>query len=287
MEDIMSDNTKKILFLVAIIIIAFGVLIFSSFRMVQAGSVQVVIRFGGVTGRILKPGLNMIVPFVDGTLTYNTKKVIYETTSAEKLRNSNADYKDFPVDTNTKDGQKVDIFYTVRFSIDPEKVTWIAQNLGDESEVVERIVKTDSRIWVRTIPREYEAEHLYTGNVQEVQLRIEEKLRPIFKENGIILDAVGIREINFTEEYIRAIEAKQIEAVKIQTEKNRAEQAKYQKEARITQAEGQAREQELVRQTITKEIIQKMWIEKWNGELPKVVGPGATLMDISELTKAR
>jgi len=63
------------------------------------------------------------MPIIDKTYIYNTKKVIYETTSEEKQRYSNANYKDYPVDTNTKDGQQVLIYYTIRFSVDPEKVT--------------------------------------------------------------------------------------------------------------------------------------------------------------------
>ncbi len=257
----------------------------STFKVVGSGTVAVVTRFGQVIGRVLYPGLNTVIPFVDSTLVYNTKKVIYETTSAEKQQRSQADYKDFPVDTNTKDGQQVDIFYTVRFSIDPTKATWIAQNIGPEEAVVEKIVKTDSRIWVRNIPREFEAADLYTGNVQEVQNKIEEKLRPTFEANGITLDEVGIREIKFAQQYVAAIEAKQIEAVKVETEQNKAEQAKFQKEARITQAEGMAKEQELLKATITRELLQKMWVEKWDGKLPTVTGSENSILDLSTLVK--
>ncbi len=149
---------------------------------------------------------------------------------------------------------------------------------------MEKIVKADSRIWVRNIPREFEAEMLYTGNVTEIQTIIESKLRPSFEANGLLLDSVGIREIKFTDEYIKAIEAKQIEAVRIQVEKNKAEQARYQKEARIIQAEGMAKEQELLRTSITQELLTKMWIEKWDGKLPSVMsGNNGTIMDLSKL----
>jgi len=269
---------------VFIILILFGAVYFftTTIRIVQSGTVAVVTRLGRVTGRVLSPGPHVLVPLIESTLTYNTQKVIYETTSAEKQTGSLADYKDYPVDTNTKDGQQVDIYYTVRFSVDPSKVTWIAQNIGNEYALVEKIVKTDSRIWARNIPREFEADRLYTGNVQEVQAMIEDKLTPVFSENGILLDEVGVREIKFATQYVQAIEAKQIEAVKIQTEKNKAEQAIYQKESRITQAEGQAREQELQKQTITSELLQKMWIEKWDGKLPTIMGQTSNLVDVSQ-----
>ncbi|MBN2545467.1 MAG: prohibitin family protein [Spirochaetes bacterium] len=276
-------NLKKTIIVIIIIIIISIFVVGSMIRIIPAGSVHVLTRFGKVTGKVLYPGLNFILPFINNTISYNTKKIIYETTAEARQGNSRADYIDFPVDTNTKDGQQVNIYYTVRFSVDSNKVTWIANNIGRLDDIVERIVKTESRIWIRNIPREFNAEQLYTGNVQEVQIRIEDKLSPVYNDNGIILDSVGIREIKFAEEYVKAIEAKQIEAVKIEAEKNKAEQAKYQKEARITQAEGQAREQELQRTTITPQLIQKLWIEKWNGILPTVMGQGTTLMDITEM----
>jgi len=265
----------------------------STFKIVRAGEVAVVTRFGRVTGRILEPGPHLILPFVENITTYNTKKIIYETTTSDKQFGSMADYKDYPVDTNTEDGQQVNIFYTVRFSVDPTKAAWVAQNIGSEIDLVEKVVKTESRIWARNIPRRFSAENLYTGDGSlKVQNEIFDSLKPTFTNNGLILDSVGIREIQFTDQYVSAIEAKQIEAVKVETEKNKAEQAKYQKEGRITQAEGQAEEQRLQRETLSDQIIEKIrldnqakFIDKWNGQMPSVLGGQNTLLDISTFLK--
>lgn len=277
----------------AIAIVALITLI-STIRIVNPGEVAVVTQLGRVTGRVLEPGAHFIIPYVESTLSYNTKKIIYETTTLEKQTGSEADYKDFPVDTNTEDGQQVDLFYTVRFSVNPAQSAWIAQNIGSETALVEKVVKTESRIWARNVTRRFSAENLYTGDGSlQVQNEIFEALKPTFEENGLILDSVGIREIKFTEQYIGAIETKQIEAVKVETEKNVAEQAKFQKEARITQAEGQAEEQRLQRQTLDPQVLEKIkldntakFIDKWNGILPKVMGSsGNFLFDLSELTQ--
>ncbi len=240
-----------------------------SFKTISAGEVGVVTRLGKVTGRTLHPGANIVVPWIDGVMRYNTKKVIYETTTGEKQKGSDADYKDYPVDTNTQDGQQVDIFYTIRFNVDPTKAGWIAQNVGSQEAVVEKIVKTESRIWARNVPRRFEAQTLYTGEgSQDVQNEIFEALEKTFSDNGLILDPVGIREIKFTDECIHAIENKQLEAVKVKTAENIAERAVFEKEARITQAEGQAKEQELQKTSISEQLLEKMWIEKWSGHLP-------------------
>lgn len=266
----MEENNFNPLVLVGGIIAAIFLLItfFWAIETVDAGTVKVVTRFGATTGRVLEPGVHLITPWVDGTISYNTRKVIYETTTEDKQKGSDADYKDFPVDTNTKDGQQVGVFYTIRFSVDPTRASEIANKIGTEANLVEKIVKTESRIWVRNTPREYTAEELYSGNVVEVQTAIEEKLRGTFADNGLVLDSVGIREIKFSDQYVAAIEAKQIEAVKVDTAKNIALRAEEEKKAAITQAEAQAAAQNLQRQTISPELLQKLWIEKWNGNLP-------------------
>ena len=241
----------------------------ASVRIVKAGTVQVVTRFGKVTGRLLRPGAHFLIPIAEGTIVYNTKKVTYEA-SSEPGR-SRATYTDIPVDTTTNDGQQIEINYTVRFSVDPVKAGWVANNIGTEIDVVEKIVKTDTRIHARNIAREFDAADLYTGNISEVQKAIEDRLRPIFEDNGLFLDEFGILSILFTPEYISAIESKQIEKERVITEENISKQEEFRKQARITSAEGQAEEQRLQRETLTNALLMKMWIEKWNGEVPSVV----------------
>lgn len=267
---------------IAALVLVF-VLALSSFRMVQAGTVQVVTRFGQVTGRILSPGAHFIIPLAEGTISYNTKKVTYEA-SSEPAR-SMATYTDISVDTTTLDGQQIELNYTARFSVDPKEAGWIANNIGTEADVVEKIVKTDTRIHARNIAREFNAADLYTGNISQVQKAMEDKLRPMFEENGLFLDEFGIRSIIFTPEYIRAIEAKQIEKERVITEENIAKQEEFRKQARITKAEGQAEEQRLQRATLTNELLMKMWIEKWNGDVPSVVAgeQGNLLLQIPKI----
>lgn len=257
----MRKTSATILVLLAIVGLV-GLIIFGiAYEPVSAGEVRVVRRFGKTT-RVLQPGLNWINPFTEDTITIETKKLIYETTSAEKQKGSSADYKDFPVDTNTADGQQVDIFYTVRFAADPYKADEIVNSIGNMDNVVERIVKTESRIKLRNVPREFTAEELYTGDgVQQIQTRVEDQLRPVFESNGLYLDSVGIREIKFAPQYIAAIEAKQIEAVKVDTAAKIAERAEHEKQATIKVAEAEAEAQRLQSETLTTDVIEKLALE--------------------------
>ncbi len=209
----------------------------SSYVQVRYGSVGLVTRFGAVTGRVMRPGLNWKIPLIESVIPYRTQEIIYQTATEGE---SQADYVDFPTDTTTADGQQIILKYSIRFRIDPQKVSWIANNIGDERDVVEKIVKFHSRILARNIPKEYAALDLYTGNIQEVQDEFEQQLLPLFAEKGIILDSFGLRKIEFTEDYKQAVEQKQIEAENVITEQHRAEQATYQAQAQVELAKGEA-----------------------------------------------
>lgn len=228
------------LWLVVVIVLLVALVWMTGTRTIDAGTVGVVKRLGRVTGQVLDPGLHIVVPFMDRVVIYNTKDVIYETTPVAKQALSKADYVDFPVDTTTKDGQQVEISYSIRFKVKRAEAPRITQELGNEAAVVEKVVKFHSRVLCRQIPRKYEASELYTGDVTVVQNEIVEEIRPLFEDKGLELDSLGIREISFSPDYVDAIEQKQIEKERVTTEQYRAEQAKYMKEATITEAEGEA-----------------------------------------------
>ncbi len=230
--------------IVAGLLVFMTLAIVNSYTVVQAGSVAVVKRFGQVV-TVFEPGLNWKVPFIDQTVVYRTQEIVYETSDNPDA--SQADYTDYQVDTATDDGQQITARYTVRFRIRPQEAANIVNDLGTEPEVVEKVVKQNSRVWVRTLLRNYTASQLYSGDIREAQEAIETQLRSDFEKEGLDLVFFGLRQIGFTDAYKQAVENKQIEAENIITRKNQAEQAKYEKERAITQAEAEAEKQRLER----------------------------------------
>lgn len=237
-----TENSSRIVRVVVVVLIA--LLLISTFskaaRQIDAGTVGVVKRWGRVTGRVLDPGLNWVMPYVDTVVVYNTKDIIYETAPVDKQIGSRADYVDYPVDTTTEDGQQVELAYSIRFRVERSQAPTVAQELGDEQDVVEKVVKFHSRILCRQVPRNYKASELYTGDVTAVEEDIASQLRPLFATKGLFLDSFGIREIGFSPDYVQAIEQKQIEKERVTTEQYKAEQAEKRKQASITEAEGEA-----------------------------------------------
>jgi regulator of protease activity HflC (stomatin/prohibitin superfamily) len=244
--------------LVGIIAVA---LLVQSLVTVQAGTVGVVKRLGAVRQEF-KPGLHMIVPFVDRVVIFPTLKKNYE--ASDSPQSSMADYPDIIVSALTSDGQQIKVGITARFMIAPGKAAWILQNLGSEREYVEKVVKTEIRGSGRRVPTKFAAYDLYTKKSYEAQQALFDEIAPKFQENGLILDEIVIRNITFTPEYAKTLEEKQIALENITTEKNKLEQAKIRKEQQIVAAEGDAKSIEIRQAALTKNptIIQWEFVQK-------------------------
>jgi len=192
-----------VLFIALIIAV---VLAFVSAVIVKPGTVGVLVRFGKVVDVWEPAGLRFRVPVRDAVKRIDTVRFTYET--SEHPDTSGADYPDFHVDSTTLDGQRVHISYTIRFRVNPAQAGWVVDNYGNVDDLVERVVKADTRSYVRNIAREYEAAQLYGGEIFDFQKEVEDTLRPIFAANAVVLEEVLIRQPGFEQEYADAIESK-------------------------------------------------------------------------------
>jgi regulator of protease activity HflC (stomatin/prohibitin superfamily) len=293
---------------VVALLIFVGIAISDSFTQVEAGSVAVVKQFGQVVD-VFSPGLNFKLPFIQRTVPYRTQEILYE--ASEDPTTSQADYRDMEVDTATSDGQQISARYTIRFRIDPTRVTDIVNNLGTEGEMVERVVKANSRVHVRNILKQHTATDLYSGNVEKAQSDIAVRLQDEFAKEGIQLVFFGLRSIHFQDDYRKAVEQKQIEKENITTKENLAKQAEFEKQRTITQAQAEAERQKLERigmaegeaesirvkaiadaeatrikaqaqaeanklisQSLDPNVISWQAIQSWSGNYPMVMGGG-------------
>ena len=244
--------------LLALVAIA---LIVQSLVTVQAGTVGVVKRLGAVRQEF-NPGLHMIVPFIDQVVIFPTLKKTYE--ASDNPQSSMADYPDIIISALTSDGQQIKVGLTARFMIAPGKAAWILQNLGNEREYVEKVVKTEIRGSGRRVPTRFAAYDLYTKKSYEAQQALFDEIAPKFQANGLILDELVLRNITFTPEYAKTLEEKQIALENITTEKNKLEQEKIRKEQKIVEAEGDAKSIEIRQTALTKNptIIQWEFVQK-------------------------
>ncbi len=199
----LSKNVPKIIVGVIIFIVVL-VVVLNSFVIVQAGNVRVLTQFGRTVGVTFQPGFHIKAPFVQNTVNYSTRQVTYETSDTPET--SMANYRDYSVDTTSLDGQQIQIKYTIRFAIDGKQAEWILNNIGTMDQLVEKVVKTEARSLSRNIPKRYSAAQLYSEGIFDVMMEIGDALRPVFEDNGIIMDEFLLRKIDFTEEYFNVLE---------------------------------------------------------------------------------
>ena len=263
-------------------------IIINSLVVVQAGNVRVLTQFGRTIGITYNPGLHIKIPFIQNTVNYLTRQVTYETSDFPET--SQANYPDFAVDTTSSDGQQIKIKYTIRFSIDGKEAEWILNNIGTMDNLVEKVVKTESRSLSRNIPKKYTASQLYSEQVFDVQDEIGSTLEPIFEENGIILDEFLLRKIDFTEEYFNVLEEKQIAEERIVVEQNILKQERIKKEQVIIQAEAEAKQIEIKGEALKEypQIIQLEFIQKLSPNISWGILPETGVIpfiDLSNLQK--
>lgn len=120
----------------------------------------------------------------------------------------------------------------------------------------------------------------------EIIEKVKTKVTTYFKEYGITITVLGFKEgISFENPAIQeALDAKfaSDQDLVIQQNKNEANIAKAEAEAEaiIIAAEAQAEANRLLANSITDEILEQMYYEKWNGILPSVYGAEGTLIQI-------
>lgn len=120
----------------------------------------------------------------------------------------------------------------------------------------------------------------------EIMEAVKEYVIPYFKEYGITITVLGMKEgVSYENDEIqKAIDAKfaSEQELVIQQNKNDANIAKAEAEAQamIMLAEAEAEANNLLSQSMTPALLEKMYYEKWNGELPYIYGDSTPIINV-------
>ena len=112
----------------------------------------------------------------------------------------------------------------------------------------------------------------------EIMEAVKEYVVPYFKEYGITITVLGMKEgVSYENDEIqKAIDAKfaSEQELVIQQNKNEAALAKAEADATATimAAEAQAKANGLLSESMTPALLEKMYYEKWDGKLPYIYG---------------
>ncbi len=229
------------------------------FTIINAGERGVVMRFGKVQDTVFDEGIHPIIPVIT-TVKRITVRIQRDDIQAEAF---------------SRDLQYIETDIAVNWHIEPKTVNRIFQEVGNETEVVRRIISPAVSEVVKAATAKKTAEEIIAKRT-ELKQEIDNQLKERLNSYGVVVDDVSLVNIDFTEEFANAIEAKQIAEQEAKRAKFDAQRAEQQAQADINRAKGQAEAQRLQRQTLTPELLQKQAIEKWDGKFPQVLtGDGA------------
>lgn len=173
----------------------------------------------------------------------------------------------------SKDMQDVVAQVAINWSLSPENVVKTYKEIGDESDVVNRILIPAVSEVLKAATAKRNAEQILTQRM-EMKKDVDEGLVERLAKYGITLHDLSIADLKFSQEFSQAIEQKQIAEQQAKQAAYVADKAIQEARAEVERAKGQAEAQRLLQTTMTVAILQKAAIDKWNGVLPVYTGSG-------------
>ena len=238
------------------------VIFFGCWYTVDVGEVGVV--FNEVSGktRTTPQGAHLKIPMLEKVYHFDVK--------TQRL--------DIKADGMSKDLQLVIVDVVLNYHLENNKVNELFTRVGiDYSAKV--IVPATSEV-VKSAIAQFPVENIVMER-QKLRDQIDAELKKRLVFYDIVMEYTNIVDIDFAKEFNDIVEKKQIEEQKIKTAQYMKMQAKELKEKTILEAEGEARKQELMKTSVTKDIVSLEWIKKWDGKLPVTMLGDKTMMMIN------
>ncbi|ORX79326.1 hypothetical protein BCR32DRAFT_234200 [Anaeromyces robustus] len=269
--DLNNDNTKsktdkwiKRGVIIFIVIVLFVVLIFNSFSVVSAGHTGVTVHLGKVSDKVLNEGFHFKLPFISKIITIDNRVTKTEVES----------------NAASKDLQTITSKVAVNYRVNPSYSASIYKNVGQDFNNV--IVNPAIQECVKSVAAKYNAEQLITNRPMvsvEMEKEISQKINPY----GLYIEVLNIVNFEFSEEFNKAIEAKQTAQQQALKAEQDLARIKVEAQQLVEKAKAESESYQLKNQQITDKVIMMEFIEKWNGKLPTVTSGGSALFDISSI----
>lgn len=248
------------------------------------GPTERVVVFNTLSGDLeepREPGLHVIIPGIQQTFPYFVSRQEYTMSSSAGEGASNRANIDDAIDARSIDGQEVSIDITILFTIDPENINTVHRNWSDiQQGYIEGLIRPTLRSLTRDVIATARAEEIFgsevvvelasdevgevgtqpgiridpetgfsfpnpsPGSRAEVQAEIERQAAIQLGAEGFTVVQVLLNEINFSDDFIQAIENRQVaelerDRAEVQAETTRIE-AGGRADARIEEARGEA-----------------------------------------------
>lgn len=252
-----------------VIVVVAAMFAFSSFFIIAPGEVAVKTRLGAIVDSYSE-GMHFKIPLVESITKFS-------------IQIQRADIK---TQAFSKDLQTMNSHLVVNHRIQKETVVSIFRNLGPN--YVDNIVDPAVQEVFKAISARYSAERIISERnqlVEEINAEVKERL--IKKE--IVVTDISVTDLDFTDQFLKAVEDKQVAEQQAKMSEKLVEKAKRDAESQIAKSRGEAEALRMQREQVTPSLIelrkvdaQLKAIEKWNGILPGYVGAGVPFISIEK-----
>ncbi|GLY12341.1 prohibitin family protein [Pseudobacillus badius] len=256
-----KPNNRKILggTIIAIALIA-GIALLSLFiEKIPNGYVGVVYSpNGGVQNETLGQGWHLVG--------------LFDKVTKYPVRMQTVNYKDIQVATS--DGKSVTVDFAYNYSIQPDKVVAVFNKFGpvEVEQIEESYLRT--RLWAagRKAIAKYSVIDTYGEKSSEAASKVQDLFADDVSRLGFTVDNLTLGVPKPDKSTQAAIDKRVEAAQELERKQIELKIAEAEAQKKKIEAEGIAKYNEIIKKSISKEVIQNKWIEKWDGKMPKATG---------------
>ena len=259
---------KVICLVLAIICCLAFIIVPFSFHTVNSGELAVVRNLGKITG----------------TRDAGTNFDLWVTTSYQKY-DTKVQNVDITTAAYSSDAQTMDVAMTLQYQVMPDKVVDIATQYGT-LDVLQNRIQAIVIEKTKAVLSSHTAMNII-ANRAAISPEVEQAIKAAIGENYFVsINTVVLTNIDFSDAFEKAVEDKMIaEQAKLKAEyDNETKIAKAEADAKalMIAAEAEAAANELLTKSLTDQVLESKFYEKWDGKLPQVMGEGSAILDIRD-----
>jgi len=253
-------------------------MLLTTIRVVPVGHALVIFNTVTKGFNVAQQGITFVPPFVSVTAEYDLRRQEYTMSSVSG--EGRKEGIDDSLWSPTQEGLQVGIDLTVWHHVDPLKVAIIHQKIGPDFE--DKIIRPAVRSVIRLVISEYPVMDVYSSKRAQIQDEINLKIRQLLEKDGFIIDEVVLRDVRFTPEFTKAIEAKQVAQQAAEQMKYTLEKEQKEAERKVIEATGRANSIEVINRALAQNpnYIKYLYVDKLSDKIDVIVSDQATIMDL-------
>ena len=239
---------------------------------------------GGVKDKVLTQGWHFIPPTVHAT-KYTVG--IEQSYLTKDDRGDSAE--DDSYSASSAEGKALDIELTYTYQYQPENVTAVFTRFKGQSgkEVKESFIKPNIISWSKEVIAKYNVADILGAEKATVNKAITDYVSQKFEPYGITISNVSLINVGVDKKTREVINDKIAAQQKAETQKienqTKVEKAEADAKAKLIEAEAEAEANRLLQKSLTDGVLKQQYIEKWNGELPKVSSEGSMMYNLNDM----